>query len=159
QSYAEWSRMTLLRWRKGSRAGIARDFLEFVQQHRHDGADDEDVAKQAHDLYCKMMRTARDDHGLTYLQPGRFLWRGTLVDAPYLWCAPRDPPDDHETLAPETRGGLMQQRYEVYRRQVVGFFFDNHFRHYWRQIVLVDVLHALLAGHDAFEDTRLALES
>jgi uncharacterized protein len=159
QSYAEWSRMTLQRWRKGSRASIARDFLEFVQQHRHDGSADEDVAKQAHDLYCTMMRTARDEHGLTYLQPGRFLWRGTLVDAPYLWFAPLDVSGDIEMLAPGTLGELMQQRYEVYREQVVADFFDNHFRHYSRQIVLVDVLHALLAGHDAFEDTRLALES
>ena len=158
QSYAEWSRMTLQRWRKGGRAAMARDFLDFVQQHRHDAAADEDVAKRAHDLYRELLANARDKHGLTYLQPGRFLWRGTLVDAPYLWFAPLDVPEDI-TPAPQSLAGLMQQRYEVYKQQVVAEFFDNHFRHYSRQIVLVDVLHALLAGHDAFEDTRLALES
>jgi hypothetical protein len=36
-------------------------------------------------------------------------------------------------------------------------FYQDHFRHYSRQIVLVDVLRALLAGRDAFDDTRLAL--
>jgi predicted YcjX-like family ATPase len=36
-------------------------------------------------------------------------------------------------------------------------FYEQHFRFYSRQIVLVDVLRALLAGSDAFEDTRRAL--
>jgi uncharacterized protein len=38
-------------------------------------------------------------------------------------------------------------------------FYQDHFRRYSRQIVLVDVLRALLAGADAFEDTRLALQA
>jgi len=42
---------------------------------------------------------------------------------------------------------------------VVERFYQDHFRHYSRQIVLVDVLHALLAGRDAFDDTRLALDA
>ena len=53
----------------------------------------------------------------------------------------------------------MEERFEVYKREVVARFYEDHFRHYARQIVLVDVLRALLAGRDAFEDTRLALEA
>jgi predicted YcjX-like family ATPase len=41
----------------------------------------------------------------------------------------------------------------------VARFYEDHFRHYTRQIVLVDVLRALLAGRDAFDDTRLALDA
>ena len=62
-------------------------------------------------------------------------------------------------FAPHTLGALMAERFEVYKREAVAPFYDDHFRHYSRQIVLVDVLRALLAGRDAFEDTRLALDA
>src|SRR5262249_56531852 len=44
-------------------------------------------------------------------------------------------------------------------REVVERFYQDHFRHYSRQIVLVDVLRALLGGREVFEDTRLALDA
>ena len=101
---------------------------------------------------------ARDVHGLSQLQPGRFLCPGTLADAPFLWFAPLDLPDNAH-VAPNTLGALMQERYDVYKREVVARFYEDHFRWFSRQIVLVDVLRALLAGRDAFEDQRLALEA
>jgi predicted YcjX-like family ATPase len=159
QSYAEWSRATLLLSRKGVRAGIAGDFLTFIAGHRPDEVASEEVAKQAHDLYCTYLRAARDRHGLSFLQPGRFLCQGTLANVPYLWFAPLDVADGGDTLAPHTLGALMAERFEVYKREAVTRFYEDHFRHYARQIVLVDVLRALLAGRDAFDDTRLALDA
>jgi hypothetical protein len=53
----------------------------------------------------------------------------------------------------------MAERFETYKRQVVTRFYEDHFRHYSRQVVLVDVLRALLAGRDAFDDTRLAIDA
>ena len=53
----------------------------------------------------------------------------------------------------------MEERFEVYKREVVARFYEDHFRRFSRQIVLVDVLRALLAGREAFEDQRLALEA
>jgi predicted YcjX-like family ATPase len=119
----------------------------------------EETAKQAHDLYCAFLLKARDQYGLSYLQPGRFLCRGSLGDVPYLWFAPLDIPQGAGAPAPNTLGALMEQRYEVYKREVVERFYEDHFRRYSRQIVLVDVLRALLAGREAFEDTRLALDA
>src|SRR5260221_14769105 len=60
QTYAEWSRATLQLMRKGVRAGIAGDFLTLIARHRPDEAASEEAAKQAHDLYCDYLRTARD---------------------------------------------------------------------------------------------------
>jgi predicted YcjX-like family ATPase len=148
QSYAEWSRATL-----------AGDFLAFIGQHRADANASEEVARQAHDLYCACLTKARDQHGLSYLQPGRFLCRGALGDVPYLWFAPLEVAEGVDTFAPHTLGALMAERFEVYKREAVARFYEDHFRHYSRQIVLVDVLRALLAGRDAFDDTRLALEA
>jgi uncharacterized protein len=159
QSYAEWSRATLRAFRQGVRASLAGDFLSFIGQHRPDESASEEVAKQAHDLYRACLVKARDRHGLSYLQPGRFLCRGTLGDVPYLWFAPLDVRDGLDMAAPYTLGALMAERFEVYKREAVERFYQDHFRHYSRQIVLVDVLRALLAGRDAFEDTRLALDA
>ena len=159
QSFAEWSRVALRLYRKGIRAEAASEFLAFVAQHRHDEVASEETAKQAHELYCAFLLKARNRYGLSYLQPGRFLCRGSLGDVPYLWFAPLDIPETAGVLAPNTLAALMQQRYEVYKREIVERFYDDHFRRYSRQIVLVDVLRALLAGREAFEDTRLALDA
>jgi hypothetical protein len=159
QSYAEWSRVTLRSFRRGLRTAVAGDFLAFIAQHPYDQDASEEVAKQAHDRYCAALLRARDLYGLSFLQPGRFLCRGALADVPYLWFAPLDVGDGVETFAPHTLGALMAERFEVYKREAVTSFYEDHFRNYSRQIVLIDVLRALLAGRDAFEDTRLAFDA
>src|SRR5262249_30276177 len=58
-----------------------------------------------------------------------------------------------------TLGALMAERFDVYKREVVERFYQDHFRHYSRQIVLVDVLRALLAGRRGLDDTRLPLHA
>jgi uncharacterized protein len=159
QSYAEWSRGALALYRRGLRADIARDYLAFVADHPAGKPASEETARQGFELYRDFLRRARDQHGLNFLQPGRFLCPGTLPDAPYLWFSPLDLPEGVTTPAPGTLAELMAQRYDIYKAEVVEKFYADHFRRYARQIVLVDVLRALLAGPDAFEDTRLALEA
>jgi predicted YcjX-like family ATPase len=158
-SYAEWSRATIRLLRKGVRAEIARDFLALLAQHRPEEVAREDVAKQLHDRYCAYLLAARDRHGLSFLQPGRFLCRGTLGDVAFLWFGPLAVGDGIDAFAPGTLGALMAERFDVYKREIVARFYEDHFRNYTRQIVLVDVLRALLAGRDAFDDTRLALDA
>jgi uncharacterized protein len=159
QSYAEWSRGVLALYRKGVRAQAAHDYLAFIADHPVGEPASEETARRAHELYRDFLFRARDEHGLSFLQPGRFLCPGSLADASYLWFAPLDLPADMETPAPGSLAELMAQRYDIYRAEVVEKFYAEHFRRYGRQVVLVDVLRALLAGPDAFEDTRLALEA
>jgi hypothetical protein len=158
-SYAQWSRATLAVLRKGLRAQISRDFLAFVAELGPDQIASEETAKKAHDLYCACLLEARDRYGLSFLQPGRFLCRGSLADVPYLWFAPLDIEEGLDTFAQSTLGALMEERFEVYKREAVTTFYEQHFRNYSRQIVLVDVLRVLLAGREAFDDTRLALDA
>jgi predicted YcjX-like family ATPase len=159
QSYADWSRATLQLYRRGVRAEIGRDFIAYLSDRRHDAITSETDAQQAHALYRKLLLTARDEHALSFLQPGRFLEAGLLDEKPYLWFAPLDIPERVERPTDGTLGALMEQRFEAYKKEVVAPFYDQHFRNYSRQIVLVDVLGALLAGREAFEDTRLAIEA
>jgi predicted YcjX-like family ATPase len=157
QTFADWSRATLRMLRQGSRAEISGDFLRFVDQHRWDAKADDEVARQAHELYRAFLLKARDRFGLSYLQPGRFLCPGDLGEVSYLWFAPLEMPQDGFVASDRTLGALMNKRFEIYKREVVARFYDEHFRRYSRQIVLVDVLRALLAGREAFEDIRAAL--
>jgi predicted YcjX-like family ATPase len=159
QTYADWSRATLQLCRAGPRAEAGRDFLACLGGHRHDAAASQAAARQAHDLYRALLVAARDRHGLTFLQPGRFLEPGSFADKPNLWFAPLDVPEDIDYLDDGTLGALMEQRFEAYKKDVVAPFYERHFRNFSRQVVLVDVLGALLAGRDAFEDTRLAIEA
>jgi predicted YcjX-like family ATPase len=159
QSYAEWSRATLQLCRRGARAELGRDFIAYLADHRHDEMASDEVARRAHELYRALLLTARDERGLSFLQPGRFMDPGAIGEQSYLWFAPIDVPESAERLAEGTLGALMAQRYEAYKSAVVVPFYEQHFRNFSRQVVLVDILGALLAGREAFEDTRLAIEA
>lgn len=159
QTYAGWSRAMMALWRRGLRAEVAKDFHAFIAEHPSNEASNEAIAKQAHDIYRAVLTRARDEHGLSYLQPGRFVRPGALADAPYLWFAPLDIAEGVDRFAVGSLGALMEQRFEVYKKEVVAKFYEDYFRNYGRQIVLVDVLGALLAGREAFEDARMATEA
>ena len=158
QSFAEWSRATLRAYRKGVRAELARDFLAFIAEHPPERNRQRAGGAAGPRSLSRGAGQGARQYGLSFLQPGRFLCRGSLGDVPYLWFSPLDVAEGVDTFAPHTLGALMAERFEVYKREVVARFYEEHFRHYRRQIVLVDVLRALLAGRDAFEDTRLALD-
>ena len=159
QSYADWSRATLQLCRGGMRADTARDFIAFLSDHRHDAAASEDDAKRAHDLYRQHLQAARDQHGLSFLQPGRFLDPGSLGANSYMWFAPLDIPNGVQQVSNGTLADLMERRFETYKTEVVMPFYEQYFRNYSRQVVLVDVLGALLAGREVFDDTRRAIDA
>ena len=144
---------------RGLRAESARDFLAFLSDHAHDATASEDVAARAHELYRRYLLAARDRHGLSFLQPGRFLDPGPLGEAAYLRFAPLDVPANKTHFAGGTLAALMEQRFETYKREIVTPFYSRYFRNYARQIVLVDVLGALLAGREVFEDTQRAIDA
>jgi len=158
QSYAEWSRNTLRLCRSGIRAKVGEEFLAFIARHPASEPADDAVVNEAHSLYRAYLLKARNEHGLNFLQPGRFLCQGLLEDAPFLRFCPLDVPEGGSEPAQDSLGHLMQARFEVYKRQVVTEFYQQHFRQFTRQIVLVDVLRSLLAGPEAFEDTKLAIK-
>ena len=159
QSYADWSRATLQLCRHGLRARVARNFISFLADHRHDAPASEDDARRAHELYREYLRAARDKHGLSFLQPGRFLDPSPLGENSYMWFAPLDIPENVEHGADGTLAALMERRFQAYKVEVVMPFYSQHFRNYSRQVVLVDVLGALLAGREVFEDTRHAIDA
>ena len=158
QSYGDWSRATLALVRRGVRAPLARDWLDYLARHPADQVGDPQTALQAHKLYREFLTACREREQLSLLQPGRFLNSGQIADPSVLQFCPtllaigaRVPPG---SLA-----ALMEARFEAYKRTIVQPFFTHLARNVDRQIVLVDVLRALNAGEEAFADHRLALDT
>jgi predicted YcjX-like family ATPase len=158
QSYGEWSRATFDLARRGVRAPLARDWLDFLARHPADGAGAAATAVQAHNLYRAFLAACRTAEQLSLLQPGRFLNPGQIEDASILWFCPVPLPVGGRARA-GSLAALMEARFETYKRAVVQPFFSHLGHNVDRQIVLVDVLRALNAGEEAFADQRLALET
>ena len=158
QSYRDWSRVTLERARRGARASLARDWLDFLARHSADSPGDPEAAHQAHVLYRAFVAACRTQEQLSLLQPGRFLNAGQIADPSLLGFCPMP-----FAIGAHPRGGsmaaLMEARFEAYKQLVVRPFFAQLARGVDRQIVLVDVLRARNAGQAAFADQRLAFET
>ncbi len=158
KSYAEFSAEALRLARAPGRAKIAVPWLSMLGETDPDGAETETDAQKLSEAFKGYLAACRNDaHALSMLPPGRFLMPGDLDGSPALTFAPLDIPAD----APPARNGtfraMMERRYEAYKSHVVRPFFREHFARLDRQIVLVDVLHALNAGPSAMNDLEVAL--
>ena len=158
QSYGDWSRATLALARRGVRAPLAREWLDFVARHPANRAGDPQTALQAYQLYRGFLAACRDREQLSLLQPGRFLNPGQIADPSVLQFCPM-PLAIGARAPPGSVGAVMEARFEAYKRTIVQPFFAQLARNVDRQIVLVDVLRALNAGEEAFADHRLALDT
>ncbi|NOG71132.1 YcjX family protein [Roseicella sp. DB1501] len=149
--YARWSAATLERLRRGRRAEAAAEFLAFVDALPPGAPAEDSLARRGFALYRDTLRACRDRLGFRFLQPGRLLNPGPRGETPLLWFFPLPQP---------ARGGLatlLAERHHAYVEAQRRDFFEPYFRRFERQAVLVDVLGALHAGRDAFEDTAEAL--
>jgi len=88
QSYGDWSRATFALARRGVRAPLARDWLDFLARHPADRTGDPQTALQAYELYRDFLAACRDREQLSLLQPGRFLNPGQIADPSLLQFCP-----------------------------------------------------------------------
>jgi predicted YcjX-like family ATPase len=152
QDFSIWSEETLARIATGIRAAPAAEFLAFARALPANAPAEDSLARRGHALYRRFLLQARDELGLRFLQPGRFLNPGPAGDAPLLWFFPMP-----EAVRGSPLGELLERRYAAYLRDQRDRFLDPVFRRFDRQVVLVDVLGALHAGREAFDDTAEAL--
>ena len=123
-------------------------------------ADEARLAEIA-ERYAHGLRGAREA-GFADLQPGRFLLPGDLSGAPVLQFFPlpgiaEADSADLAALPPESNYATLARRFQYYQQHIVRPFYRDHFRRFDRQIVLVDLLGALNAGPERFEDLSRAL--
>lgn len=158
QSFQEWSQQTLKLLDQEPRRSCAKDFTDYVRSNLLPGQRaQEELIRRAHRLYRDALQACRTQHGLRYLQPGRFICPGPEgTELPFLWFFPMDMPDGPPK--PGSMAELLVKRFEKYKAHVNERFFEPYFNRFNRQVLLVDVLGSLFAGRAAFEDTARAIK-
>jgi predicted YcjX-like family ATPase len=149
QDFPQWSAETLRRLEQPEAAVVARDFLAFQRGLPARAPSDEALAATGHALYRTALARLRDEAGLSFLQPGRFLMPAPGPEPPWQGFFPHD---GDGALA-----GLLRDRFDRYRQSVRAALQAPSFGRVDRLIVLADVLTALHAGPVAFADTATAL--
>ncbi|MCC2616664.1 YcjX family protein [Aestuariibacter halophilus] len=113
------------------------------------------VATLAEDYRGLLLRYK--EKGYQLVQPGRFVLPGELEGAPVLQFFPLPESLFHQ-LKDDPIFGLLEGRYKAYQRQVVKPFYQQHFKRFDRQIILVDCLSALNQGLHSFHDLRRSIQ-
>lgn len=154
-NFQEWS-MTQFSALKGKRKVLAENWLDALNQLDLNGELNEKLLAEIADSYTRYLYACKEE-GLHWVQPGRFVLPGELEGAPVLQFFPcRFNADEKVTKGSNL--AMLKARYEEYQQKVVKAFYKHHFSTFDRQIVLVDCLQPLNAGHESFHDMRDALE-
>jgi uncharacterized protein len=149
QDFAGWSEATLHRLETHERADITRPFMAFVRGLPAGVGAEEALTLAGHRLYTDLLRRLRDDAGLAFLQPGRFLMPPPGAAPPWTEFFPLP---GRSPLA-----GLMQTRFNAYVDAVRRDLMSPMFGDLDGLVVLTDLLSALNQGQSAFNDAQLAL--
>ncbi len=151
QDFGRWSTAALRRLEGSEAAPLAREFLAFAGALPARAPADEGLAAKGHELYRAALRRLRDEAGLSFLQPGRF-----LMPAP----GPEPPSSVYFPHAGEgPLAALLAARYDAYREAVRAELVSPSFGQVDRLVVLADILAALHAGPAAFADMSGALSA
>lgn len=153
QSFAEFSKDAIAKAQSKSRATMAAEWLDLLEQVQGDAELDEAMAQRLASAFTGYLRACRAA-GLSACAPGRFLMPGDLEGSPALTFSPLPA---GERGARNSMMRAFDRRFEAYKSKVVKPFFTDHFARMDRQIVLVDALGALHAGPAAIADLRDAM--
>ena len=149
QNFSRWSEATLRRLETLNNAEVARTFLGFVRGLPAGAVADEALTLTGHRLYVDVLHRLRDEAGLAFLQPGRFLL-----------APPGAPPPWTQFFPLPGRGplaNLMEARFKAYVDSVRRDLMSPMFGNLDCLVVLADLLSALHQGQPAFADAQLAL--
>jgi predicted YcjX-like family ATPase len=149
QEFPAWSAQALRRLEMPEAAEAARDFLGFQRGLPAGAPADEALAATGHALYRTALQRLRDEVGLSFLQPGRFLMPAPGPEPPWQAFFPH--------VGEGGLAGLLRARFEAYRQEARAQLAAPSFGRVDRLVVLADVLAALHAGPVAFADTAAAL--
>lgn len=155
QSYQQWCEDFWQRQEASPRAELLQPFLnEIAQLTEQVTIDEKHLANTSH-VYTEFLYQLKQA-GFGFIQPGRFIMPGELKGAPVLTFYPAK--QDWFTQ-PKYQALLetLAARFENYKKKVVTPFYTEHFRHFDRQIVLLDVLGALNNGKAHFDELESSL--
>ncbi|WP_200909650.1 MULTISPECIES: YcjX family protein [Pseudoalteromonas] len=150
QSYRQWSEQQYTLLQQPPRVEKSQAFLTALAALDLHAPVDESALSGIATQYQALLVGLKKDTKLAMLQPGRMLMPGELQGAPLLLFFPVAGYTE-EAIAGSNLAHL-QKRFDAYVKEVVKPFYSQHFRHFDRQIVLVDVLSALNEGPETLQE-------
>lgn len=158
-SFEQWCEQQRSLFAREPRATVASGWLSQLQAIDWHAPVDEGVMRRLSDGFAELLQQLRAaPYGLSLLQPGRCVLPGEHSGSELLQLFPLILPHWPAGDAPEgSYLALLQQRYDLYREQLVKPFYRRHFCRFDRQIVLVDCLKTLNRGEECFDDMKQAL--
>ncbi|KTD89861.1 YcjX family protein [Pseudoalteromonas sp. H71] len=153
QSYEQWCDLQYPLLLQHPRVNTSNDFLNALEQLDLNAPVDESLLSHIAELYQHMLLGLKKDTKLAMLQPGRMLMPGDLKGAPLLLFFPVNSQQFNrgDIIAGSNLEHLIK-RFNAYVKEVVKPFYNEHFKHFDRQIVLVDALSALNEGHATLQE-------
>lgn len=158
--YGQWSALMAELFSTEPRKSESADFIAALKQLDLHAPVDEPLLKELSQQYSELLIKFKNSLGLSLLQPGRFILSGELAGAPILQFVPWMSPiasADLENIKMGTNLAALVERFEEYKNRVVKGFYHDYFRHFDRQIVLVDCLAPLNAGEQSFNELQRSL--
>lgn len=160
-SFHEWSQKQMMIL-QGMRKELACEWLASLNGFDPLAAVDEKEIAFISEKFTHYLKTCKNESGLHWVQPGRFVLPGEYAGAPVLQFFPFfDPTFSESSLSQASASSnyaILKERYDYYCQHIVKRFYHEHFSLFDRQIVLVDTLQPLNVGPESFNDMRMALE-
>ncbi len=156
KDYRTWSKEAFEFAEQPHAAPFAKDWLELTEATNPNDKLDEATAKKLADAFTHFLKQTRlSAPDLPTFPPGRFLMPGDLKNSPALTFAPlKCAPNEFQE---NSFGALMERRFEAYKALIIRPFYRQFFTRLDRQIVLVDVLSNLNAGHTHLNHLQTSL--
>jgi predicted YcjX-like family ATPase len=155
KSFEEWSLSVFEDIKDPDKRMYATDFQRELNTHDiygfSNGADDQKVI----DAYRKYQNNLQNN-GYSVIQPGRNFQTGSFPDASLLLFTPLLKPQKVEPHE-DSIYSRFKNRYDRYLEKAVKPLVEEHFSHFDRQIILVDVLKSLQKGYNSFLDMTKAV--
>lgn len=155
-TYEQWSEQQKVLLTKEPRKNMAENWLNELDKMTAI-ATNTDAERQLKMLAAEYRDylAAGKEQGLKLLQPGRLVLPGDLAGTPSLDFFPWP----LEQPIPDAWRGLLERKFDYYKEHIVKPFYQQYFRHFNRQLILVDVLGALEGGESHFDELKLALNA
>ena len=161
-TFQQWSAHCQELIDQSERQQLASPFLPLLSDFNWLGTADERQVQGLAAAYTEYLLACKSK-GYEMIQPGRFVLPADLKDAAILHFIPVLPEKGTnipwDALPEGSNIQIMSERFEQYKKQVVLPFFKQHFRHFNRQIILVDCLGALNRGWHSFIDLQQSVNS
>ena len=155
-SFAQWSEFMIKLANESSRFTYAHEWLDEIDKYSLNEIPKKGVEELLFDYYSEYLKKLYYQE-FSFMQPGRFIEPGDMKDDPILTFCP----------LPSVRGykrensiySNFENKYNLYRDEVVKRLYLEHFQKFDTQIILVDLVKTLNEGEDIFEDMHLALKN